>query len=58
MYIYASKYPYMHMFNNENTRYIMAPPMGKKLGFCPLVFQGRLVMVPPVPCTVQDLGDE
>ena len=58
--MYASKYPCMYMFSNEtqHTRYIMAPPTEKNIWFCPLVFQGGLPVVPPVPRTVQDLGDE
>ena len=62
MYIYASKYPYMHMFTNimPNTRYneLHYCSPNKELGFRILVFQGGLPVVPPVPRTVQDPGYE
>ena len=61
MYMHASKYPYMHMISNEtpNTRYneVHYGSPNEELGFCPLVFQGGLPVVPPVPHTVQDPGD-
>ena len=59
MYRYALKYPYINIFSNETQKNeVNLGPPNEELGYRPLVFQGGLPVVPPVPRTVQDLGDE
>ena len=58
MYRHALIYLYINIFSNETQKSeVKFGPPNEELGYRPLVFQGGLPVVPPVPHTVQDPGD-